>query len=272
MNKINFRDKRKIPFYIIGIALLIVLLFIVMAFATYTKQLQQFANETALQKNNASEVLKNALEFEQDQTESASSKIGKKVDELTEEKKKENEKEQAQEKEKNKTEKKTVYNIESKQGASNSIENNKTKEVLQDNTQDPVFVMPVENGEIIKKFAKDNLVYSETLEEWITHLGIDIKAEMATIVKASAAGTVRDIKNDPRYGLSVIVEHTNGYKSIYANLLTAEFVEVGENLEQGQTIGTVGNTSAFEIADPAHLHFEIIKDDENVDPEIYLKQ
>ena len=48
-------------------------------------------------------------------------------------------------------------------------------------------------------------MYSETLKEWITHLGIDIKAEKATVVKAAEAGTVKSIKNDPRYGLTVII-------------------------------------------------------------------
>ena len=42
--------------------------------------------------------------------------------------------------------------------------------------------------------------------------------------------------------------------------MTAEFVKVGEEIEQGQTIATVGNTARFEIADEIHLHFEIKKD------------
>ena len=45
----------------------------------------------------------------------------------------------------------------------------------------------------------------------------------------------------------------------------------GENVEKGQSLGTVGNTAAFEIVDEPHLHFEIIKDNVQVDPNIYLK-
>lgn len=136
--------------------------------------------------------------------------------------------------------------------------------------KEPEFVMPVE-GEITIGFAKDNLIYSETLEEWIVHLGIDIKAQRATVVKASEEGTIESIKNDPRYGLTVVIEHTNGYKTIYSNLLTTEFVTEGEKVEKGQAIGTVGNSAAFEIVDEPHLHFEITKDNVNVDPNIYLK-
>lgn len=135
---------------------------------------------------------------------------------------------------------------------------------------DPVFKYPVE-GEICMEYAKDKLVYSNTLGEWITHLGIDIKANKTTIVKASAAGSIKAIKNDPRYGLTVVIEHVNGYSTVYSNLLTAEFVNVGEKVSEGQTIGTVGNTASFEILDESHLHFEIMKDGEQIDPTMYLK-
>ena len=143
------------------------------------------------------------------------------------------------------------------------------KKEEKEKSKNPEFKMPVE-GEILRKYAKENLVYSTTLDEWITHNGIDIKAEKTTVVKASEEGTVKSIKNDPRYGLTIIIEHTNGFSSVYSNLLTAEFVEEGEKVKQGQTIGTVGNTATFEIADESHLHFEILKDDVSVDPELYI--
>ena len=127
------------------------------------------------------------------------------------------------------------------------------------------------NGEISKTFSIDNLIFSETLQEWVVHKGIDIKAPRTTVVKSAEEGTVKAIKNDPRYGLTVIIEHRDGYKTIYANLLTTEFVKEGENVSKGQSLGTVGNSASFEIADEPHLHFEMTKDDETVDPKIYLK-
>lgn len=148
--------------------------------------------------------------------------------------------------------------------AENKVEENNNNE---NTTQ---FIFPVE-GEVIKEFAKDNLIYSETLEEWITHPGIDIKADRTTIVKSVADGTVKSIKNDPRYGLTVTIEHADGYTSVYSSLLTAEFVKEGEKVTQGQTIGTVGNSAVFEVAEDNHLHFELLKDGSNINPEIYLK-
>lgn len=144
------------------------------------------------------------------------------------------------------------------------------KEEKQESTKDPTFKYPVK-GEIIQNYAKENLVYSQTLGEWITHTGIDIKANKTTVVGVAADGKVKYIKNDPRFGLTVVVEHSNGFSTVYSNLLTAEFVSVGENVKEGQTLGTVGNTAAFEILDEPHLHFEILKDGEAVDPNMYLK-
>lgn len=148
--------------------------------------------------------------------------------------------------------------------------NAQTNEVVEETVKDPEFSMPVE-GEIIRNYAKDVLLYSETLQEWIIHPGIDIKAGRTTVVKASEEGIIEAIKNDPRYGLTIVITHTNGFKSVYSNLLTTEFVSEGDRVEKGQSIGTIGNSAAFEIVDEPHLHFEILKDNIQVDPNIYLK-
>lgn len=132
------------------------------------------------------------------------------------------------------------------------------------------FIKPTD-GDIICEYAKDNLIYSETLKEWITHTAIDIKADKTSVIKASADGVVKSIVNDPRYGLTVVIEHDDGYETVYSNLLTAEFVVEGEEVTQGQTIGTAGNTASFESSMECHLHFELLKDGEYLDPTIYLK-
>ena len=156
---------------------------------------------------------------------------------------------------------------------SNKTNNNTTteKNTANEKVKDPEFKMPV-TGEIIRDFANNKLVYSTTLDVWTTHNGVDIKADETTVVKAAADGTVSSIKNDPRYGLTVIVEHVNGYKTVYANLLSTEFVVEGEKVKQGQSLGTVGSTASFEILDEPHLHFELLKDNEQLDPELYLNK
>lgn len=149
-------------------------------------------------------------------------------------------------------------------------ESAKVEEQKEEPKTEVKFTSPLK-GEIIREFAPDSLVYSETLQEWITHNGIDIKADKTAVVTSACQGTVSAIKNDPRYGLTVIIDHEDGYQTIYANLLTAEFVVQGEKVEPGQTIGTVGNSANFEIADEYHLHFEIKKDGEYVNPTNYIE-
>ena len=49
------------------------------------------------------------------------------------------------------------------------------------------------DGDIVKEFAKDNLLFSQTLQEWTVHTGVDIKAEKTTVVRASTASPLRRI-------------------------------------------------------------------------------
>lgn len=203
-----------------------------------------------------------------DNYEEASSSIGKTVEESKQEENKTSE---------NKTESKTENQVENKTETKAENSTKTETKVAEEKKQekpviipDPSFIKPVD-GEIIKEYSKENLIYSETLKEWTTHTGVDIQAELTTVVKAAAEGTVKSIKNDPRYGLTVIIEHVNGFETRYSNLLTAEFVKVGEKVTSGQTIGTVGNTASFEVLDKSHIHFEILKNSEYLDPTSYIK-
>lgn len=172
---------------------------------------------------------------------------------------------------KSKTKEKTEEKKENKlNNEVKNVQTEKDKKSKEENKTELKFVKPVD-GDIVRDFAKDSLIYSDTLDEWTTHMGIDIKADKTTIVKSAEKGTVKTIKNDPRYGLTIIIDHENGFQTVYSNLLTSEFVVEGEKVDKEQPIGTVGNTAAFEIADEPHLHFEIIKDNVTVDPNIYLQ-
>lgn len=206
--------------------------------------------------------------------EDASSSIGKTVDESKNELNNTNTEKIAINTSNMENTKNTTSNTNTaKQSTTNKVKENTAKETnaqkVEEN-KEVTFERPV-SGDIMKEYAQENLVFSETLNEWITHNGIDLRAEKTEVVKAAADGTVKTIKNDPRYGLTITIEHDNGFKTVYANLLTSEFVVEGEKVQKGQTIGTVGNTAIFESSDDTHLHFEILKDNVNVDPATYLK-
>lgn len=206
--------------------------------------------------------------------EDASSSIGKTVDESKNELNNTNTEKIAINTSNMENTKNTTSNTNTaKQSTTNKVKENTAKETnaqKAEENKEVIFERPV-SGDIMKEFAQENLVFSETLNEWITHNGIDLRAEKTEVVKAAADGTVKTIKNDPRYGLTITIEHDNGFKTVYANLLTSEFVVEGEKVQKGQTIGTVGNTAIFESSDDTHLHFEILKDNVNVDPATYLK-
>ena len=162
-------------------------------------------------------------------------------------------------------------NTASSESTSNTNQSVETTETVEEEEEPVSFIAPV-SGEIITDYADESLIYSETLQEWTTHLGIDIKADKTSVVVASCSGTVKSIKNDPRYGLTITLSHNDGYETVYSNLLSTEFVNEGDTVEQGQTIGTVGESASFEIAEVAHLHFEIYKDGESVNPTSYLSE
>jgi len=234
---------------IYGGILLILVISCTIVYAVYTNKLKESAKQSLIASERIADLVPNTEELLQETT----SEISKTINEIIGE------------------------------SANEVIENNievetdvEPEEIITEEIIEPEpvkkleFMYPVE-GEIIKGFEIDNLVFSETLQEWIVHKGIDIKAERAAIVKASEEGQVIAIKNDPRYGLTVIIEHREGYKTMYSNLLTTEFVEEGETVAKGQSLGTVGNSAAFEIADEPHLHFEMLKDDAAIDPLKELK-
>lgn len=147
--------------------------------------------------------------------------------------------------------------------------------VPEEKKEEPVkplsFRAPV-SGDIIADYAEESLIYSATLEEWTTHLGVDIKADKTSVVVASEAGTVKSIKNDPRYGLTITISHRDDFETVYSNLLSSEFVNEGDKVEKGQTIGTVGESASFEVAEVPHLHFEMYKSGNVVNPTIYLSE
>ena len=211
------------------------------------------------------------IEFEvseieiEEEAESVSTQIGKTVEESSKENK--IEVTTKPEKESSEIQKQVIETANENKEKEGNTNQNVSKEKEEKEVD---FAMPVE-GEIVKGFAKDSLVYSETLQEWVVHQAIDIKANSRDVVKAAAEGTIIAIKSDPRYGLTVIIEHERGFKTVYSNLLTAEFVVEGENVKQGQTLGTVGSSATFEIADEPHLHFEMLKDSEYIDPTLYIK-
>lgn len=127
-------------------------------------------------------------------------------------------------------------------------------------------------GTVLNAYSGDKLVKSKTLDEWCYHGGIDIKADLNAQVKSVADGIVENVYTDPDLGRCVLIDHQNGFKTLYANLLEKDLVKKGDHVTKGQIIGGIGKTAISEVAEDAHLHFEMLQNDKEVNPTIYLRK
>ena len=126
-------------------------------------------------------------------------------------------------------------------------------------------------GKVLTSYSGSALVFSETLNDYRQHSGIDIHAPILEKVCASEDGIIKEIKNDRFLGLTIIIDHENGFETAYSNLSTTDMVEEGEKIEKGMVISGVGDTAISETGIEAHLHFELYKDGKQQNPEEYIK-
>lgn len=107
----------------------------------------------------------------------------------------------------------------------------------------PLFIWPVEGG-VSSNFGRRRMGW---------HRGIDIVAPPGAPIVATAAGMVVASGVEGRYGRVVKLAHENGFVTVYAHN-TENLVELGQWINAGQVIATVGRTGR---ATGEHLHFEI---------------
>ena len=135
------------------------------------------------------------------------------------------------------------------------------------NAEEPYFHMPV-GGEILDGYS-DKLRYNEAMDDWRTHNGIDISAEVGSSVSACADGIVEDVFEDA-YGHGVSIKHANGFITKYMCLGTTENLKAGDEVKCGDVIGTIGVQKGENITVP-HLHLEMHDGNTILNPEQYLK-
>lgn len=129
----------------------------------------------------------------------------------------------------------------------------------------PGNIMPVE-GDVDVPFSNGELVKSVTLGVWKTHDGADILCEKGTDVKSMSDGTVKEIKDDPLWGVCVTIEQSNGLEVRYCGLAKELSVKAGQELKQGEIIGKTGDTNQCEVLQKPHLHLEVKDGSKYVDP------
>ncbi|WP_394248678.1 M23 family metallopeptidase [Arthrobacter pityocampae] len=127
------------------------------------------------------------------------------------------------------------------------------------------FGSPVEDPDVSSRFG----YRVDPLDEYRSdlHTGQDYASACGTPVRAADAGTVVD-SGWHAYGggLRIVVDHGAGLTTTYNHLSTLD-VPAGTPVQRGQTVGAVGSTGN---STGCHLHFEVLIDDEKVDPQPWL--
>ena len=147
-------------------------------------------------------------------------------------------------------------------------ENNKIGKARAINSDLPFFkdqfVMPVE-GIISGVYGSQRILNGKP--KW-PHYGIDIAAKKGTLIKSSASGTVTMAEDDLYYtGGTIIMDHGHGISTIYSHLENV-MVSVGDLINQGDIIGSVGSTGR---STGPHLDFRVNWFQTRLDPMSLLK-
>ncbi len=148
-------------------------------------------------------------------------------------------------------------------------ENNKIGKARAINSDLPFFknqfIMPVE-GIISGVYGSQRILNGKP--RW-PHYGIDIAAKQGTAIKSSGKGVVTMAEDDLYYtGGTIIMDHGHGISTIYSHLETV-MVSVGDKINQGDIIGTVGSTGR---STGPHLDFRVNWFQVRLDPMSVLKK
>ena len=126
------------------------------------------------------------------------------------------------------------------------------------------FIMPVE-GIISGVYGSQRILNGKP--KW-PHYGIDIAAKQGTMIKSSGTGVVTMAEDDLYYtGGTIIMDHGHGISTIYSHLENV-LVSVGDQINKGDVIGTVGSTGR---STGPHLDFRVNWFQTRLDPMSVLK-
>lgn len=100
------------------------------------------------------------------------------------------------------------------------------------------------------------------------HYGLDIANEIGTPIYATAAGVVISDEYESGYGKRILVDHGNGYRSMYAHLYSSR-VKAGDVVTKGQIIALMGNSG---LSTGPHLHYEVHFNERKLNPANFLNR
>ena len=124
---------------------------------------------------------------------------------------------------------------------------------------------------VIRDYSETEPSYSNTLDVWEIHKGLDISAKKGSKIKTIIAGKVTDVYKDDNHGVSVEIEGKDKLIVIYSNLEEKVSVKKGQEVKEGDIIGKVGNSTTVESLDGPHVHLTATKNGKAIDPMTLIK-
>jgi murein DD-endopeptidase MepM/ murein hydrolase activator NlpD len=124
-------------------------------------------------------------------------------------------------------------------------------------------IQPVANKDLKRMASGYGMRMHPIYKRRKMHTGMDFSAERGTEIYATGNGKVIHVERSRRgYGNHVIIDHGYGFQTLYAHMSKFN-VRRGEEVRRGQVIGFIGNTGTSVAP---HLHYEVIKNGEKVNP------
>ena len=136
-------------------------------------------------------------------------------------------------------------------------------------TKPLVFSLPLKSPTVLKWYNDSELLYNETLKQWESHMAIDLTSENTNVCSV-LDGVVTNVEASYEYGTTVTITHKDGFVSKYSSLADNLYVTISDRVKAGQIIGKMSQSATNETLSGTHLHFELLKDGQKVDPANYL--
>ena len=133
-----------------------------------------------------------------------------------------------------------------------------------------VFSYPVKDFSLGSTFSDTTLSYNQTLDEWSTHLGIDFIVSDGADVYPCLNGVVESVDYSSLDGTSIVIDHGDGLKTVYKSMSSDVMVEIGQEVTTDDVIGKASSSATGEASLGSHIHLEVLKDGELVNPMTYL--
>ncbi len=131
------------------------------------------------------------------------------------------------------------------------------------------FAVPMKNAVVVKDYADDRLQYNDSLKRWEIHLAVDLASE-DNVVCAVTDGVVTSVSENSLDGNVIKIKHDGGFESVYSSLSDEIKVKTGDKVSAGQNIANASNSASNESKTGGHLHFMLLKNGVEVDPNNYL--